>query len=130
MCSALNWKQPNYPVFLGTICGKGSKNLVCSTAAGSGQGEMCVTSVGAAVDFAKANNLLGLLVDSDLLVQVPSLTDGIRSSELIVGVYGAQQTLASLRGGSLVVESEGGNVDAFLSDGVISFVDRSMRALM
>jgi len=54
------------------------------------------------------------------------LTDGIRSSELIVGVYGTQQTLASLRGGSPVVESEGGTVDAFLSDGVISFVDQSM----
>jgi len=89
-----------------------------------------VLSIGAAVEFAKANNLLGLLVDSDLLVQVPSLADGIRSSELIVGVYGAEHTLASLRGGCSPPESESGAVDAFIINGVISFIDRSQRDSM
>jgi len=82
-----------------------------------------VLSIGAAIEFAKANKLLGLLVDSDLLVQVPSLADGIRSSELIVGVYGAEQTLASLG----VPESDSDAVDAFFADGVIRFIDRSKR---
>lgn len=55
---------------------------------------------------------------------MPSLADGIRSSELIVGVYGAEQTLASLRGAP---ESESAVVDAFIIDGIISFIDRSER---
>jgi len=127
VCSALNWKQPNYPVFLGTICGKESENHISVTALGSGRGEKRVSSIGAAIEFAKANNLLGLLMDSDLLAQVPSLADGIRSSELIVGVYGSAQTLTSLRGGSSAPEGESGAVDALFSDGVISFIDRSKR---
>lgn len=60
-------------------------------------------------------------------IQVPSLADGIRSSELIVGVYGAEQTLASLGGGSSLPECESGAVDAFFVDGVIRFLDRSKR---
>lgn len=63
-------------------------------------------------------------------LQVPSLADGIRSSELIVGVYGAEQTLASLRGGCSPPEGEGGAVDAFIVNGVISFIDRSQRESM
>ena len=50
---------------------------MCSTAAGSGRGEKCVTSVGSAVEFAKVNNLLGLLVDSDLLVWLFFISDCI-----------------------------------------------------
>lgn len=57
------------PVFLGTICGKKSEEHVSVTALGSGRGEKRVLSIGAAIEFAKANNLLGLLVDSDLLVR-------------------------------------------------------------
>jgi CDK inhibitor PHO81 len=85
VCSALNWKQPNCnvlhfsqlsqhsflpldPVFLGTLCGRRSEQLIRPTAAGSGRGEKRTLSVGAAVEFAKANNLLGLFVNSDLLV--------------------------------------------------------------
>lgn len=37
---------------------------------GSGQGEKRVSSVGAAVEFAKANNMLGLFVDASLLVSL------------------------------------------------------------
>ena len=56
------------PVFLGTICGKESDKHISATALGAGRGEKHVLSIGAAVEFAKTNNLLGLLVDSDLLV--------------------------------------------------------------
>jgi len=68
VCSALNWKQPNYPVFLGSICGRDSIQLLNPTASGSGKDDKRVFSVGAAVEFAKANNLLGLFVNSELLV--------------------------------------------------------------
>ncbi|KAF9569404.1 hypothetical protein CPC08DRAFT_623988, partial [Agrocybe pediades] len=68
ICAALNWKQPNYPVFLGTICGKDDSRLPSATASGSGKNDKRVSSVGAAVEFAKANNLLGIFVESQLLV--------------------------------------------------------------
>lgn len=61
-------------------------------------------------------------------VQVPSLIDGIRSAELIVGVYGTSQTLTSLKTGSML-ENDGSTVDAFIADGVITFLDRSLREL-
>jgi len=131
---------------LGSICGNGSTHLLNQTASGSGKDDKRVSSVGAAVEFAKANNLLGLFVDSELLVcssvylacvfgantskkvKVPSLIDGIRSAELIVGVYGTSQTLMSLRAGS-TVDNDGSIADAFVADGVVNFLDRSMREL-
>jgi CDK inhibitor PHO81 len=126
VCSALNWKQPNYPVFLGSICGRGSDRLPTSTAAGAGKDDRRVSSVGAAVEFAKANNLLGIFVDAELLVQVPSLVDGIHSAELLVGAYGIFGSLASVATGSF---RDSSIVDAFIVDGVVSFVDNSMREL-
>ncbi|KAF9482025.1 hypothetical protein BDN70DRAFT_488230 [Pholiota conissans] len=130
VCSALNWKQPNYPVFFGCICGKGSTNLPCPTSLGSGKEEKRVLSVGAAVEFAKANNLLGLFVDAKLLIEVPSLVDGIRSAELLIGVYGVADKRINHGTGLL---SEGDNsavtVDAFIVDGAVSFIDNSMREL-
>ncbi|KAF9534972.1 cyclin-dependent protein kinase inhibitor [Crepidotus variabilis] len=129
ICSALNWKQPNYPVFLGTICGKDSEIHLSHTSLGSGRGDERVLSVGAAVEFAKANNLLGLFVNSELLVQVPSLIEGIRGAELLVGVYGAAQAQALLRGNSHP-DSDSSTVDASICDSVVNFVDRSMRELV
>ncbi|KAF8974684.1 cyclin-dependent protein kinase inhibitor [Flammula alnicola] len=128
VCSALNWKQPNYPVFFGAICGNGSGNLPSPTASGSGKEERRVSSVGAAVEFAKANNLLGLFVGADILIQVPSLLDGIRSAELLIGVYGVSENQANLSTGSLS-QADNTTVDAFVVDGAVCFVDNSMREL-
>lgn len=55
-------------------------------------------------------------------MQVPSLVDGIRSAELLVGAYGIPGSLTSVATGSLAV-------DALIVDGVVSFVDNSMREL-
>ncbi|KDR83451.1 hypothetical protein GALMADRAFT_274898 [Galerina marginata CBS 339.88] len=128
VCSALNWKQPNYPVFFGSRCGKDESGLPTSTASGSGMDDRRISSVGAAVEFAKANNLLGIFVESQLLVQVPSLVDGIRSAELLVGVYGLAENRLGLSMGSLP-ETDNTTVDAFIVEGVVSFVDNSMREL-
>jgi len=128
VCSALNWKQPNYPVFFGCICGKDGLHLPSPTAWGSGNNLRRMSCVGVAIEFAKANNLLGIFVDSDLLVEVPSLIDGIRSVELLVGVHGASEKLAQ---GNTGVMSDGdcSLVDASIRDGVISFVDYSIREM-
>ena len=86
VCSALNWKQPNCmylrsfrpfhhsspsdPVFFGCVCGKDALHLPSpSTAWGSGSSPRRISSVGAAIEFAKANNLLGIFIDADLLVR-------------------------------------------------------------
>lgn len=55
----LQWKQPHFPVFLG-LTNKGS--------------------VKEAVKFIRANNLLGLFVDGDLVLRVPKLVDAVKES--------------------------------------------------
>lgn len=61
-------------------------------------------------------------------VQVPSLVDGIRSAELLVGVYGNGQNRPSNSTGGLP-DAENTTVDAFVAEGAVSFVDNSMREL-
>ncbi|CAA7260261.1 unnamed protein product [Cyclocybe aegerita] len=109
VCLALNWKQPN--------------------SSGSGKDDKRGSSVGAAVDFAKANNLLGIFVNSELLLQVPSLVHGIRSAELLVGVYGTSEGLSALNAGP-ALGNDAATVDAAIVGGVVSFADRSTRELV
>jgi CDK inhibitor PHO81 len=85
-------------------------------------------SIGAAVEFAKANNLLGIFVDADLLIQVPTLIHGIRNAGLLVGVYGPSGRSLTLGGSSSNVE--GNIVDAFLGDGKVMFMDHTVRELI
>ena len=59
-------------------------------------------------------------------MQVPSLVDGIRSAELLVGAYGIPESLTPVATGSL---GDNLTVDAFIADGLVSFVDNSMREL-
>jgi hypothetical protein len=62
--------------------------------------------------------------DSLVQVQVPSLVDGIRNVELLVGVHGASSE--KLVQGS-TTDSDYSLADASIHDGVISFVDYSRR---
>ncbi|KAJ7688424.1 cyclin-dependent protein kinase inhibitor [Mycena rosella] len=127
VCSAVNWKQPNYPVFFASQCGKkpGLPNHLSFTREDVEDGR--TTSVGAAVEFARANNLLGIFVDADLLMQVPSLIDGIRNAGLLIGIHGASQHSEPLTSASAI---EGTPVDAFVRDGTVFYVDHSMRELI
>ncbi|KAJ7122752.1 cyclin-dependent protein kinase inhibitor [Mycena epipterygia] len=127
VCSAVNWKQPNYPVFFASQCGnkEGHPNRLFFT--GKGDEDWRTTSVGAAVEFARANNLLGIFVDADLLMQVPSLIDGIRNAGLLIGINGASEKSEPLTSASVI---EGTPVDAFVRDGMVFYVDHSMRELI
>ncbi|KAF8897214.1 hypothetical protein BD779DRAFT_1489617 [Infundibulicybe gibba] len=106
----LNWKQPNY------------------------ENDERISSVGAAVEFAKTNNLLGIFINADLLVgvlftldtQVPSLIDGIRSAGLLVGFHGSPENPTPQFTPSGLDAS---SADAFLGDGMVTFVDHSLREL-
>ncbi|EJF61296.1 hypothetical protein BD309DRAFT_851182 [Dichomitus squalens] len=69
LCAALNWKQPNYPVFLASQCGDASRATPSATALSTDDAhDHRLWSLDAAVEFAKMNNLLGVLLDAGLLV--------------------------------------------------------------
>lgn len=65
LCTALNWKQPNFPVFLCNELGREEVMAAPDVIVGSGRGEM---SVKEAVRIATSNNLMGLMCSSRLLV--------------------------------------------------------------
>ncbi|KAG5716083.1 Ankyrin repeat protein nuc-2 [Termitomyces sp. T112] len=128
VCSVLNWKQPNYPVFFVTRCGKDSLSVPSLTALGAEEeNDPRLSSIGAAVEFARINNLLGVFVDASLLVQVPSLIHGVRNAGIIVGAHGKSEDLDIL---SATSDIEGTPVDAVLDNGKVVFTDRITEELM
>jgi CDK inhibitor PHO81 len=71
VCTALNWKQPNYPVFLCNDLGREGGNPGSSNAISSSGRR--TTSIKEAVRIAQNNNFMGLICVSRLLVsQLPS----------------------------------------------------------
>lgn len=129
VCSSLNWKQPNYPVFFASQCGKnGISGHSSHLAAGSAGDDQRTLSIGSAVEFAKSNNLLGVFIDADLLIRVPSAVDGIRSAELIVGVLGGPEHFTQTQAHAAYTNTnERHAVDAYFDRGTMTFVDRSGR---
>jgi hypothetical protein len=69
LCGLLVIHVLSDPVFFGCVCGKDGLHLPSPTAWGSGSNSRRISSVGAAIEFAKANNLLGIFIDADLLVR-------------------------------------------------------------
>ncbi|KAJ4472187.1 cyclin-dependent protein kinase inhibitor [Lentinula aciculospora] len=120
ICAALNWKQPNYAVFLASHCGRNINRLPRPIEFDSGDTQdRRLSSLGATVEFARMNNLLGVFVDATLLV--PSLIHSVRNAGLLVGVTGISEDLTTFSNGS---SKE--SVDAFLSEGVIMFTNSSI----
>ncbi|KIY72981.1 hypothetical protein CYLTODRAFT_366787 [Cylindrobasidium torrendii FP15055 ss-10] len=123
VCSAINWKQPNYPVFFSSHCGKEDIPLSGPspvTTDKDGTGRFC--GLGSAVEYARINNLLGVFVDADLLLQVPSLIQGIKNAGLLVGIHGTSE-----RSMPITTPIPGGAdenvVDVYLSNGTVTYVD-------
>ncbi|PHH64019.1 hypothetical protein CDD81_5124 [Ophiocordyceps australis] len=77
LCTALNWKQPNFPVFLCNDLGR--EKGQCGT---SSKAERKSMSVKEAVRIAQSNNFMGLMCYSQLLDLVPALIDAIKSHGL------------------------------------------------
>lgn len=70
VCTALNWKQPNFPVFLCNDLGRGEVSMapppmMIAAAANHGRRSSSVKEV---VRTAQSNNFMGLMVSSRLLV--------------------------------------------------------------
>ena len=65
VCTAINWKQPNYPVFLCNDLGpEGSTHMTIARSSGRR-----TTSIKEAVRIAQNNNFMGLICNSQLLVR-------------------------------------------------------------
>ncbi|RMZ30217.1 hypothetical protein D0859_05707 [Hortaea werneckii] len=100
ICTALNWKQPNYPVLL---C-----NELGITRSGAGEGATAsldtmvrscgrqTLSIKEAVRIAQSNNFMGLVCTSRLLELVPALVNSIKEAGLVlISDYSAHNDGAS-----------------------------------
>ncbi|CDO68721.1 hypothetical protein BN946_scf184652.g48 [Trametes cinnabarina] len=119
ICAALNWKQPNYPVFLASQCGEYSRAPPSATALNIDDvHDYRLWSLDAAVEFSKMNNLLGVILDAGLL--------GVKDYGLLVGTFGLSEDIERLPSSA---GSEANGVDAALHDGVLTYFNHSKRGL-
>lgn len=91
VCTALNWKQPNYAVLFASYCGLARDNQtgnVLFQPCDRGEPDPRRLSVAEAVRFAKSNNLLGIMVDAVLLQHVPQLIHSIKAAGLLLITIG------------------------------------------
>ncbi|WZH39357.1 Ankyrin repeat nuc-2 [Fusarium acuminatum] len=79
LCTALNWKQPNFPVFLCNDLGREETSGATGLALSSGRRSASIKEV---VRIAQSNNFMGLICYSRLLDMVPALVDAIKSHGL------------------------------------------------
>ncbi|KAK3304257.1 uncharacterized protein B0T15DRAFT_234177 [Chaetomium strumarium] len=84
VCTALNWKQPNFPVFLCNDLGRqpSQEGQDC----GVGGAQHPASSIKDAVRTAQSNNFMGLICCERLLDMVPALVDAIKSHGLALVV--------------------------------------------
>ncbi|GAA6008997.1 hypothetical protein JCM10207_004059 [Rhodosporidiobolus poonsookiae] len=118
VCTALNWKQPNFSVFFASFCGLSRTRNQPVTTQATGEPSKLVpanrieedrrcTSIREAVKFAKANNLLGVMLDATMLVQIPSLIQSAREHGLLITTFGTPSRVHL--------------ADAHMADGVLSY---------
>ncbi|PBP20447.1 SPX domain-containing protein [Diplocarpon rosae] len=81
VCTALNWKQPNYPVFLCNDLGREGESNLSYSILSSGRR---TTSIKEAVRIAQNNNFMGLKCSSRLLDMVPALIEAIKAQGLVL----------------------------------------------
>ncbi|KAI0650656.1 cyclin-dependent protein kinase inhibitor [Trametes meyenii] len=127
ICAALNWKQPNYPVFLASQCGEPSRAPPSVTALNIDDvHDFRLWSLDAAVEFSKMNNLLGVILDAGLLARVPSLIQGVKDLGLLVGTFGLGEELERLPASS---GADVNGVDAVLHEGVLTYFNHGKRGM-
>ncbi|KZW03860.1 ankyrin [Exidia glandulosa HHB12029] len=119
VCAAVNWKQPNYPVFFASACGVPAAALRSPLAERAISNDRRCRSIGAAVEFAKSNNLLGILAPATLLADVPGVSSGVKDSTLMLAVFGTSDALLSFD-----------RVDASLCEGVLTVPEHQLRGLI
>jgi len=141
----LSLSPPLDPVLFASSCGAVGANPPSTTAVIRNEPtlDLRLTSISAAVEFSKNNNLLGLFLDTYLLVgslwlnealfrftmphqvKVPSLVRAVRDAGLLIAAYGTAENLASLVSSTQSID--GGAVDAVFQEGVLVFHDHFPR---
>ena len=122
VCTALNWKQPNYAVFFASFCGiDGSASLERGELLPSTRHETDPRreSISEAVRFAKSNNLLGIMVDVALLNHVPHLVESVKASGLLlitIGKFHKQSSPSPIAGEDA---AEVADVDGEVDQGIV-----------
>jgi CDK inhibitor PHO81 len=130
VCTALNWKQPNYAVMFASYCGlahdsgsavgAGADGIVRFAPCDRGEPDARRSSVSEAVRFAKSNNLLGIMVDAVLLNNVPQLVHAIKSAGLLLITIGAYAPLVKAsRPPSTSIPAEEAGADVEVPDGSV-----------
>ncbi|KAH9943358.1 cyclin-dependent protein kinase inhibitor [Epithele typhae] len=125
VCAALNWKQPNYPVFFASQCGETSRAAPSAIALTTEDvHDFRLWSLDAAVEFSKMNNLLGVLLDASFLARTPSLIQGVKDFGLLVGTFGVREDIERL---PTSTGAEASGLDAALHDGVLTYFNPRQR---
>lgn len=97
VCTALNWKQPNYAVFFASFCGVAglSSDGQSLLATNREIDDRRCSSMIEATRFAKANNLLGVMFDATLLLRVPSVVQGTKELGLLLTTFGHESVMGA-----------------------------------
>ncbi|EGG12856.1 uncharacterized protein MELLADRAFT_101443 [Melampsora larici-populina 98AG31] len=97
VCTALNWKQPNYAVFFASFCGVAglSSDGQSLLATNRELDDRRCSSMIEATRFAKANNLLGVMFDATLLLRVPSVVQGTKELGLLLTTFGHESVMGA-----------------------------------
>ncbi|KAL8712568.1 MAG: hypothetical protein Q9220_003099 [cf. Caloplaca sp. 1 TL-2023] len=85
ICTALNWKQPNYPVLLRNDLGN-DRTATSSSEPDVAPDDATSFSIKEAVRIAQSNNFMGLVASSDLVSCVPKLVEAIKVAGLVLVV--------------------------------------------
>jgi len=94
VCTALNWKQPNYPVFLCNDLGR--EGIAESGSSAVEINGRRTTSIKESVRIARSNNFMGLICSSRLLDMVPALIESIKAEGLVLVIDRSAEPAADL----------------------------------
>jgi len=87
VCTAINWKQPNYGVFFKTFAGYSVDEFV------DREDERCL-SIKEGIKFAKSGNLLGVFCLARPLVKAIEMIKTIKESGLILASFGSENEIS------------------------------------
>nr|POF16380.1 ankyrin repeat protein nuc-2 [Quercus suber] len=119
VCTALNWKQPNYPTLLCNDLGVGplptvEQEVQAQSAIVSNCGRASL-SIKESVRIAQTNNFMGLICTSNLLDLVPALVDSVKEAGLVlIADYSRASSVLQPS-----VRSLAKGVDGFLMDNAV-----------
>jgi CDK inhibitor PHO81 len=85
ICTAINWKQPNYPVLLCNDLGRSSAPAVPNPNSNAPKAPLPRgTSLKETARLSQMNNFMGLTCSSHILHMVPALTETIKQAGLVL----------------------------------------------